>query len=234
MEGTLISALHSWQNFTKGHGIELMFQLHNWQLPAAALPELIALGVSPDLQLQAGPYHRGEWSVLPLVSADGDPKRHWAKTGDKYYPTRFLDQAGPTYSFLSQLPGKLRRVRISRLKAGGQISWHFDDFSEKTGENIFRLHVPIVTAPENFQVLSHSIGFWDLGETWLGDYRFPHKVVNASELDRLHLIIDILPNDSMIDSVNNQVGFDWFGERRKSSSDTAKNLLVKYRSEGLD
>jgi hypothetical protein len=115
------------------------------------------------------------------------------------------------------------------LRVGGKITWHFDDFAAKTKENIYRLHVPVTTATGNIQILSHELYFWDRGEVWLGDYRFPHMVVNASHMDRVHLIIDLLPNKSLRSSINDLINADWFGAERTLFAHSCQDMLNSWR-----
>jgi len=122
-------------------------------------------------------------------------------------------------------------VRLSKLKAGGSIDWHRDDFSKKTGEDVFRIHIPVSTQPENIQIIGHTLNFWDIGEIWLGDYRFPHKAINGSEEDRIHMIVDLMPNSEMKKTVDEICGFEWFGPDRCRHIEIGKRHLDEWKSQ---
>ena len=36
---------------------------------------------------------------------------------------------------------------------------------------------------------------WNEGELWYGDFSFPHRLFNGGEHSRIHLVIDLKPND---------------------------------------
>lgn len=64
----------------------------------------------------------------------------------------------------------------------------------------------------------------------LGDYRFPHKVLNEGSTSRVHLIIDLVPNESLRAAVNDIAGFDWFGTSRAALSRECQQMLVDWRT----
>jgi len=35
------------------------------------------------------------------------------------------------------------------------------------------------------------------GEAWIVDVRFPHEVINRSAVDRVHLVIDVMPDAAL-------------------------------------
>lgn len=224
------SALLPWQARTRDSNVKLAFRLPFIEVPPSARNELSVLTRSRSLVQQAGPYHRGSWTIMSLIAPDGDPTRQSVRPDDQYKPTENMDSMGALHKFLYGMSGQLRRVRISRLSAGGTINWHYDDFETKTKESVYRLHIPIITAPENFQILSHEIHFWDNGEVWLGDYRFPHMVVNASQIDRFHLIVDIVPDVELRKLVDDHTGFEWFGSERTAFAHVTQTTLQRWRS----
>ena len=103
---------------------------------------------------------------------------------------------------LDKIPAEKERVRLMKLEAGTIIAKHTDkvDKDIKTGK-IVRLHVPVITH-EEVQMTSWLPGgiaefHMKKGSCWWLDVSLPHKVVNKSDVDRVHLVIDIYNNDDI-------------------------------------
>ena len=101
---------------------------------------------------------------------------------------------------LDKIPAEKERVRLMKLEAGTIIAKHTDkvDKDIKTGK-IVRLHVPVITH-EEVQMTSWLPGgvaefHMKKGSCWWLDVSLPHKVVNKSDIDRVHLVVDIYNND---------------------------------------
>lgn len=218
-----------WQEFTATNEVLLATDLPEISVDENTFADLANLCCMEGIK-QQGPYHDGCWHILSLMAPDGAPGLQDVNYVAKYLPTPVLAKYPRIARFLFSLDGSLRRVRISRLKSGGQITWHVDDFQEKTGEKVFRIHIPIITSAENFQVIGHYCSHWSTREIWLGDYRFPHMVVNNSANDRFHLIVDLVPSDALVTEVNKTFQCDWFGAERSRLAQTAKEMLLRWRS----
>jgi hypothetical protein len=62
---------------------------------------------------------------------------------------------------------------------------------------IVRIHVPVRTSPSiEFSVHGRRLAMQP-GESWYVDVRFKHSVSNLSSADRIHLVIDIVPNPEL-------------------------------------
>lgn len=88
--------------------------------------------------------------------------------------------------------GFVVRVLLAKLLAGGTIEEHVDFGYSLLG--VHRIHVPIVT---NDDVLFHVGGEsknMRAGEFWEIDNSQKHAVDNNSKEDRIHLIVDWMPN----------------------------------------
>ena len=105
-------------------------------------------------------------------------------------------------SILDKIPAEKERVRLMRLEAGTIIAKHTDkvDKDIKSGK-IVRLHIPIITHDTVMMTswLPSGIAEFHMakGECWWLDVSLPHKVVNKSDVDRVHLVIDIYNNDDI-------------------------------------
>lgn len=99
----------------------------------------------------------------------------------------------PIVSFLEKYhDGKVGRVIIPKLLAGGIIDGHKDggDYLE----SVRRHHIPIITNDEVSFAVGGEIVNMQEGEIWEINNNFVHEVENLSLEDRVHLLIDIIPN----------------------------------------
>jgi len=102
------------------------------------------------------------------------------------------------------------RIRFMRLEpGGGELQRHVDHVEKDAGlrdGQIMRFHVPIKTNPNVIFTM------WDIngkeieqnmkqGETWMFDFRKPHRAVNGGDDIRIHLVIDIPMDQAMRDFI---------------------------------
>lgn len=84
----------------------------------------------------------------------------------------------------------IKRAFFARLRAGGKIPRHKDvgTISKKT----HRIHVPVVTSPGCVFTVGDELMHIPYGEVWVIDNtdRY-HSIENNSNIDRIHLIVDI-------------------------------------------
>lgn len=120
-----------------------------------------------------------------------------------------------TWELLAEIPcGGLQRVRFMRLRGkDGELSRHADITDRAAGtqpHQIARLHIPIFTDPS---VFFHTWGLrgnerethMGEGELWYLDTRKPHRVINPSNADRIHLVADIICNEETQKWFRNQI-----------------------------
>ena len=98
----------------------------------------------------------------------------------------------PIVLFLENLyNGRVGRVMLPKLMAHGNIQKHVDagDYLDV----VRRHHIPIVTHESvMFGVDGRSLNMKE-GELWEINNMLPHSVENPSDIDRVHLMIDIIP-----------------------------------------
>lgn len=88
--------------------------------------------------------------------------------------------------------GFVVRMIFAKLLAGGKIPEHSD-----TGYsllNCHRVHIPIVSNEDNLFFVGDEQKIMQVGEFWEINNAGPHSVYNHSDEDRIHLIIDWMPN----------------------------------------
>jgi tRNA1(Val) A37 N6-methylase TrmN6 len=99
-----------------------------------------------------------------------------------------------------------KRVRFMKLAPKeGELERHTDLTDQSLGiedGRTIRLHVPIKTNP-SVKVTSWgldnqaSVKHLKQGELWYLNIRCPHKVINAGKTERIHLVIDVVSNESI-------------------------------------
>lgn len=99
-----------------------------------------------------------------------------------------------------------QRVRFMRLKAnGGELTRHADITDPEAGVAdgaVARLHIPIKTAPGCFFRSWDAEGFetrrhFKERQLFYLDTRKPHAVLNESDSERIHLVIDAFSNQKL-------------------------------------
>lgn len=97
------------------------------------------------------------------------------------------------------LGAELERVRFMRLAPGGELSRHADITNRDAGladGKLARLHIPLESA-EGCRFFAwddrgkRHEAFLAPGSLWYLDQRRPHAVMNRSEQERIHLVIDL-------------------------------------------
>lgn len=118
------------------------------------------------------------------------------KTEQKSNDTTLIDLVEPIIKDLENLHKGVRgNVLLIKLKAKHNIPKHADD-----GDYLVlsrRHHIPIVTSQDTwFAVGSEKVNM-GVGECWeINNTRF-HSVENNSDIDRIHLLIDIMPKSEI-------------------------------------
>lgn len=141
-------------------------------------------------------YEDGSWTGIALVSADGSVGNLAYGPGE-YSDTPALDAAPYVREILERVGGRRQRVRLLILHPGGRIYSHRDGpVSLENG--VARLHVPILTSPSVRFRLGLQQCRWRAGELWYGDFSFPHTGRNDGTTRRVHLVIDVVPDDRFL------------------------------------
>ena len=153
---------------------------------------------------------KGQWTAISLRGYGADTKSIGkggvlgTQTENKLQNTELYDELS-IGSILENIPAECERVRLMRLKAGTKIAKHTDkvDADIKTGR-IVRLHIPVITNDKIIfrSWLQSGIAEFSMakGECWWLDVARAHEVENNSDIDRVHLIIDVY-NNSQVESM---------------------------------
>lgn len=84
------------------------------------------------------------------------------------------------------------RILLARLRAGGKIDEHVD--SGYSLLNVHRIHIPVITNDDTVFSVGGAKTHMRAGEFWEIDNSQTHAVENNGADDRVHLIVDWMPN----------------------------------------
>lgn len=188
--------LYPWQIITHRADINLQFNLSIQYDKEKLRNELEVITNELEFTEQWGPYHKGGWRAVGLISHEGNYTEDRPLEGE-YKKTKALTYAPYMESILDSFPCEKRRVRLSNLLPGKDIYWHVD-YRESIDEDFIRLHMPIQTNSDVEFQISHEDCSWKEGELWYGDFMFPHRVRNSGTTNRVHMIMDLVINDELL------------------------------------
>ncbi|MFJ4347297.1 aspartyl/asparaginyl beta-hydroxylase domain-containing protein [Pseudomonas sp. NPDC089401] len=137
-------------------------------------------------------YHQGDWSGVALVSAEDAVVPLAPGQGP---PTLQAWWQGETawQAVLAPFRTTLRAARLLRLGEGARIHEHRDPDLGRPGGCV-RLHLPLLSPPGvEFLVDGLQVPMQP-GECWFLDLSRPHRVSNPGPGERIHLVLDCLPD----------------------------------------
>lgn len=101
------------------------------------------------------------------------------------------------YEYLENIyDGKVIRAEIIQMNKNSSIKSHVDGgVMLQLGR---RIHIPLITNPKVvFEVFGEK-KYLQVGSWYEINNIIPHSVINESEYDRVHLIIDLMPNKHLV------------------------------------
>lgn len=165
--------------------------------PAALLHDLAALDSVEWTAHFVTQNYSGDWSVLPLRGKAGATHPVMMIYSDpactEFADTPFLEACPYYKKILARLECPLQSVRLMRLTPGSVIREHCDHDLDATTGNV-RMHLPITTNPDVDFMLNGTRAVMQPGELWYLRLADPHSVINRSDKDRIHLVIDARMN----------------------------------------
>ncbi len=159
--------------------------------------DYIAVSSRVGSERQPGPYHDGNWQGISLHSQGGQASAKAGCAGLEPYQAMAVLQYAPYFREIIETPWPKQVVRLLSLPPGGVIRSHFD-YDTNLQYGLIRLHVPIITHPDVEFFLDEERCRWPPGELWYGDFTRPHRVVNASPITRIHLVMDVEITDELL------------------------------------
>lgn len=185
------TGLYPWQVITRGLPmscrLDLSFSVEKLQDDFAKIAEHYIPRQQYDV------YHSGGWNAICLHALDGRVDADWGGDGD-YRKTPALALAPYIEQIIDSFKCEKKRVRLLGLPPGENVFWHMDD-KENYESGVVRIHVPIWTNDDVEFQISHENLHWRPGETWYGDFSFPHRLRNRGHEVRTHLVLDLVVNE---------------------------------------
>ncbi len=169
------------------------------QVPFIQLPLAFDAGVLADEIARLGesawrPHPQGfpGNSAIPLVARDGDPLSDAVQGAMR--PTPQLEACPYLMQALHAIGGVWGRSRLMRLSGNAEVTPHVD--IDYYWREHMRVHVPIVTQPEVRFHCGDAAVHMAAGECWIFDTWRMHKVINAADRARIHLVADTVGGPS--------------------------------------
>ena len=148
--------------------------------------------------------YEGQWDVLPLRYQAGakHPIMQAASRPDAtdFVDAAILDRTPYFREVMAAFACPLKVVRLMRLTPGSRIKEHHDhDLAADWGQA--RLHIPITTNPGVTFLLNRVPVAMAPGEAWYLRLSDKHSVANRGTTDRVHLVIDAVVDDWLLDTL---------------------------------
>ena len=168
------------------------------------------------------------WKSITLKSKDGLEQDYLEEsflgTGEDntYQYTTMIKFFPFIKKLLESLETDIYLVRILKLNARGKIKYHTDEIVFKKKFDIIRCHLPIITDynikfkigyPLNPPSPTSGSGIWNAesifekylepGYLWYTNVNCLHSVENNTNIDRIHLVIDLKPTETMLKNIFN-------------------------------
>ncbi|MDE2177857.1 MAG: sulfotransferase [Xanthomonadaceae bacterium] len=165
------------------------------QFDAARLAsEVRALGDQPWRPHPQG--YPGNFA-LPLISAHGNPDSD--SIAGPMRPTPWLDRCPYLMQVLARLGAVWGRTRLMKLSGQAEVTPHAD--INYYWRDRVRVHVPVLTRPSVRFICGDAEVNMAAGECWIFDTWREHRVINAADDERIHLVADTVGSEAFWDLV---------------------------------
>ena len=153
------------------------------------------------------------WCGIPLINDSGIGGSEGlrfagsnAVNGDSFVYTEILKNSEYFINLIKKIEDNFDTrcglTRILQLNKGGYIAPHKD--GDIFNKRIFRCHIPVVTKyPEVFMDINNESYHMSEGNIYLTDTSQTHSVTNNSDIDRIHIVIDLLFSRKLMEYINN-------------------------------
>ena len=139
-------------------------------------------------------------SAVPLVSLHGLDNDDFS---GPMLATQHLAQCQYTQQVVASFGEVIARSRFMKLAAGSEVTPHVD--FNYHWYNRVRIHIPVITNPEVIFYCGDQQRHMQAGECWIFDSWRPHNVINSSQVDRVHLVIDVAGSSQFWQTVSTAI-----------------------------
>lgn len=141
-------------------------------------------------------------SAIPLISLNGEDNNGFS---GQMQPTTHLARCDYVKQVMASFGEVLARSRFMKLAAGEEVTEHVD-FNYHWYDRV-RIHIPITTYPDVQFYCGDQQIHMQAGECWIFDSWRRHKVLNNSQFDRTHLVIDLAGSSRFWNTVERMSAF---------------------------
>ncbi len=178
--------------------------------------------------------YTGNWNSIALYSQTGKSTNIFAmpNVDGPLKETSILKSTPYIKEVIQTFKTPLYSVRLLRLEVGAYIKPH-RDYNCGYEDNIFRIHIPIITNPEVEFILDDKRLEMLEGQCWYTNVNYIHSVANKGTKDRIHLVIDGKRNswsDDLFFSLAPRESFFPKQEPNSQSLEVMEQMLIGLRS----
>ncbi len=138
----------------------------------------------------------GVWHAIPLRSYQGGiTPLHISHMGNSLYApasdfkdTKWLEMCPYLADICHALGPDVFKIRFMQMSANKILHTHTDNFPHK---NVVRIHLAIRSHPNVTMTVEDKTWHIGEGELWFANVKRPHSVKNQSDIDRVHVVIDV-------------------------------------------
>ncbi|MFT5572824.1 MAG: hypothetical protein ACI9FR_001748 [Cryomorphaceae bacterium] len=159
-------------------------------------------------------------SAIPLISLNGGDNDEFS---GHMQVTPHLQRCDYVQQVMAGFGEVLARSRFMRLSPGSEVSEHVD-FNYHWYNHV-RIHIPITTTPDVTFFCGPDQVHMQAGECWIFDSWKRHKVVNPSNQERIHLVIDTAGSSRFWKIVRQM---EQFGSARPNPDINSKISLLAF------
>ncbi len=147
--------------------------------------------------------YEGDWSGIPLrAPANANPHLQLFPdpNASSFVDTAQLDRCPYTREVIAAFACEKESARYLKLGPGALIKPH-RDYKLAIEDGVARVHVPVMTSEQVEFVLEGERLPLVEGDAWYINFNLEHSVSNLGATDRIHLVIDLIVNDWLLDLV---------------------------------
>ncbi len=170
------------------------------QLPFLMDVERLAAEISVFDESQWRPHPLGYAgnSALAMVAVNGKPDND--DFAGPMLPTPHLQRCPYIRQIMGELGAVWGRARLMRLSGQSEVEPHVD-INYYWHERV-RVHIPILTKPSVRFICGDAEINMAAGECWIFDTWRLHRVINANDEQRIHLVLDTVGSEKFWNIVN--------------------------------
>jgi hypothetical protein len=158
------------------------------------------------------------WDSLTIKSKYGEEQPYLEEVDYNgiYKYTESGEKCNYIKEILDSLDTDIYLVRLLKLAPHSKVSWHTDELVFKNINKIIRCHIPIKTNKDCKMLIGHPLKEPEINNNniWQAETLFEehleegfiyytnvnslHSVYNSSDIERIHLVIDLKPTEKML------------------------------------